>query len=79
MSKVIVDELLGSKLAACAKPVELCDQSGRLLGHFIPADQAETISRPDDRCPHSEAELQAMRNETGGRPLAEIWKSLGRT
>jgi hypothetical protein len=79
MSKVIVDELLGSKLAECATPVELCDQSGRLLGHFIPADQAETISRPADGCPHSEAELQMLRKQTGGRPLAEIWKSLGRT
>jgi hypothetical protein len=79
MSKVIVDEVLRSTLEMCAAPVELCDQSGRLLGHFVPVGLTGPISRPADGCPHSEAELQVLRNQTGSRPLAEIWKSLGLT
>jgi hypothetical protein len=31
----------------------------------------------DDGCPYSEMELEQARAEHGGRPLAEIWKSLG--
>jgi hypothetical protein len=79
MSRVIIDDALGSKLSTYAKTVELCDQSGRLLGHFVPISREETISRPEDGCPDSEEELQAMRKQPGGRPLAEIWKRLGRT
>ncbi len=79
MPKLIVDDALGSKLDACAAPVELCNQAGRLLGQFIPVRHMQTISRPSDGCPRTEDELVAMRNETGGRPLSEIWKSLGRS
>jgi hypothetical protein len=78
MSKVIIDDALGLKLGSCATTVELCDQTGRLLGHFIPVRQAETISLLGDRCPYTEAELRAARDEIGGRTLAEIWKTLGR-
>jgi hypothetical protein len=77
MSKVIIDDALGLKLGSCATTVELCDQTGRLLGHFIPVRQAEIIALPDDGCPYTEAELRAARGETGGRTLAEIRKSLG--
>jgi len=78
MPELIVDDTLGSKLDTCETPVELRDKAGRLLGHFYPVRHTKTISRPEDGCPHNEDELVAMRNETGGRPLAEIWKSLGR-
>jgi hypothetical protein len=78
MSKVIVDDVLGSKLGAYATTVELCDQSGRLLGHFVPVSREETISQPEDGCPYTEAELRAAIDERGGRTLAEIWKSLTR-
>jgi hypothetical protein len=78
MPKLIVDDALGSKLDTCATPVELCDKTGRLLGHFFPVPHTKAISLPADGCPHTEDELVAMRNESGGRPLVEIWKSLGR-
>ena len=47
--------------------------SGRPLGHFVPR-QGVTAS---DECPYSKEELQRMRAEQTGRPLSEIWKSLG--
>jgi hypothetical protein len=78
MSKVIIDDALGLKLGTCATPIELFDQSGRLLGHFVPVSHEESISRPEDSCPQTEAELRAAHSQTGGRTLAEIWKSLGR-
>jgi hypothetical protein len=36
MTKVILDETLRSKLHNLAEPLELCDESGRVLGHLYP-------------------------------------------
>jgi hypothetical protein len=30
-----------------------------------------------DECPYTPDQLEAMRGEQGGRPLSEVWKSLG--
>lgn len=37
MTRVIVDEILRSKLHNLTEPLELCDASGRVLGHLVPA------------------------------------------
>ncbi|MBI1902733.1 MAG: hypothetical protein HYS13_16660 [Planctomycetia bacterium] len=79
MTRLTIDDSLCAKLYGFAGPVELCDASGRIVGQFVPSPQSTAISRPEDGCPHTEEELQAARREKGGRPLAEIWKSLGRT
>lgn len=34
---------------------------------------------PEDNCPYSAEELARMRRQEVGRPLSEIWRSLGRT
>jgi hypothetical protein len=36
MTKVVVDEMLLSKLHNLTKPLELCDQTGRVLGRVFP-------------------------------------------
>ncbi|MCO6457903.1 MAG: hypothetical protein J5I93_21580 [Pirellulaceae bacterium] len=73
MNRITVGESLTHQLESLAGPVELVDESGRSLGHFVPR-QTEGTS---DNCPLTEDELRAMRAEQGGRPLSEIWKSLG--
>lgn len=77
MTKLVVDEPLRTKLVGLTVPVELCDPSGRTLGHFVPQN-VSGLPHPSDECPYSEEELLQMQQETGGRPLAEIWKDLGR-
>jgi hypothetical protein len=37
MTRVIVDDILRSKLRNLTEPLELCDSSGRALGRFVPA------------------------------------------
>jgi hypothetical protein len=79
MSKLILDENLRAKLDGLNKPVELCDERGQTVGHFLPAAlyrkfayaamAAESNYSPD--------ELQRMHQEVGGRPLADLWKELG--
>lgn len=38
MSKVTLDEVLRSKLNGLNETVEVCDESGRTVGHFLPED-----------------------------------------
>ena len=37
MTRITVDEALRGKLHNLSEPVELCDESGRVLGRFSPA------------------------------------------
>jgi len=73
INQIVVDSPLKAQLAGLVQPVEVVDETGRSLGHFVPT-QAMIVS---DDCPYSAEELAHMRSAEGGRPLAEIWKSLG--
>jgi hypothetical protein len=72
MSVVVVDEPLQHELELLTAPVELRDRQGRLLGRFSPVLSGRQVRRASDNCPYSDDELDAMRNETGGRTLTEI-------
>lgn len=78
MTRITVDESLRTKLDKFDVPVELCDEAGRTLGHFVPIKLSQRGHLELDQCPYSEEELANMHAESGGRALAEIWKSLGR-
>lgn len=79
MTKVIVDTTLRSKLNGLNDHVELCDESGQSLGHFLPRElYAQWLNAVADVLFPKE-ELKAEQADTSGRPLAEIWKKLGRT
>lgn len=81
MKKVTLDPNLRSQLNGLTEELEVCDDSGRTLGHFLPAELYQKLiyAAAEAACPYSEEELERMSQETGGRPLAEIWKELGRT
>ncbi len=73
MNRIMVDSALKVQLAGVSEPVELVDEGGHRLGHFVPT----VATLASDECPYSEEELERMKSERGGRPLAEIWTSLG--
>ena len=73
MNQITVGQSLTNQFADLTLPVEVVDEFGRLLGHFVPRAATAT----SDDCPYTAEELDAMRVEQGGRPLSEIWKSLG--
>ncbi|MCH7885493.1 MAG: hypothetical protein IIC01_09610 [Planctomycetes bacterium] len=75
MSKIIVTDPLLSELDGCFTPTELCDPSGRSLGHFLPSGAAAFQPRDSDQCPYSPEELARMQTEAGGRSLADILDS----
>ncbi len=78
MGKVVLDQTLRSKLNGLNEQLEVCDESGRTLGQFLPEDQYKKLlyKAVEAACPHSREELECRRHEKGGRTLAEILKSL---
>lgn len=74
MTKVIVDSATRDQLMHVQKPLELCDDAGRVLGHFIPAPDASQIGTGPQV---SEEELDRRERAGGGRQLAEILADLG--
>ena len=72
MNQIMIDNPLTRRLHGLVEPVELIDERGRRVGHFVPVVPVDA-----DECPYSSEELEALRAEAGGRPLTEIWNSLG--
>lgn len=79
MSKVIIDAYIRSKLQGMNGEVELCDENGQTLGHFVPMDFYKQLLSAWINAQVSDEELERASQEPGGRSLAEIWRSLGRT
>lgn len=78
MVRIVVGSDMGKQLAELDGPADLFDEVGRTLGRFTPA-RGIFQPPPEDHCPHTADELAAMRAETGGQSLEEIWKDLGVT
>jgi hypothetical protein len=77
MSEVVIDRALVARLAGLDSTTTIRDESGRVLGFFVPAAEAAALWPGTDECPYTHEELDRFRNEKGGRRLSEIWKSLG--
>ena len=75
MSKVILTDPLLSELNGSSTPIELCDATGRTVGHFLPTGAAAFEPRDSDQCPYTSEELARMQTEAGGRSLADILDS----
>ena len=81
MGKLTLDPALRTKLNGLSEPMEVCDEAGHTVGHFLPSALYEELfyAALAAESPHSKEELRRRHCEPGGRSLAEIWKSLGRT
>ena len=78
MGKITLDEALRSKLNGLTEELEVCDETGRQVGFFLPRAVYQEMLASWSRTWVSDEELACLSLQTGGRPLAEIWKSLGR-
>jgi hypothetical protein len=74
-----LDPELRARLNGLDEEVEIRDEAGITVGHYVPEGiyRKMLYAAVEAACPYSKDELERMRRETGGRPLAEIWKSLG--
>jgi hypothetical protein len=76
MTRVILDAILRSKLHDLAKPLELCDETGRILGWLVPVPDANGLEPREPQV--SEEELD--RREQAGEKrytTAEMLAHLG--
>jgi hypothetical protein len=78
MSRITVDNELRSKLNGLDQHIELCDESGQTMGHFLPEKAYREMIEAWVETVFTKEELRRMDQETGGRPLSETWKRLGR-
>jgi hypothetical protein len=76
MTKLTVDRELKAKLANFEDLIELCDESGRVVGFFHPV-AANGVSN-QARSPISDEEIEAARQQRTGRPLGDILGDLDR-
>ena len=80
MTRILADDQLRAKLNNLAEELEICDAEGNVLGVFVPAETPkemyENVQPPDYLTP---AEIERRFKQGGGKPLAQIWKELGRS
>lgn len=69
MTRIIVDEATRARLGNLAEAMQLCDESGRVLGYFTPASN---LREPQI----SQEEARRRLQQGGGRPLADILADL---
>lgn len=62
MTRVLLDDLLRSKLLDLRQPLELCDAKGNVLARVTPAAEAVERGAPEPQL--SEAELQRREQES---------------
>jgi hypothetical protein len=79
MNKVIVDDELRAKLNGLNADVEFCDPSGRRIGVFVTAEDYERMVYAWLHAQVSDDELVRASQESGGRPLKDIWRDLDRS
>lgn len=77
MSRITLDPELRSKLNGLSEPLELCDESGKRVGIYLPWEEYRRLLYRDIEIPFSPEEIEQRRNEQGGSSLAEVWKRMG--
>jgi hypothetical protein len=70
MTRVIVDEALRSKLHNLSEPLELCDDSGRVVAQLFPVPDPSEYDCEEP--PISEEELERRRNSMETYSTAEV-------
>jgi hypothetical protein len=77
MTQIQVDQTLRQKLAGMNEPLELCDDNGQVLGHYLPEAEYKKILYASIQIPFSDEEIARRRAQTGGCTLREIWDRVG--
>ena len=79
MDEVVLDAELRAKLNGLTHQVQIRDESGQRVGVFMPAADYRALMTAVADAMWTAEEEEELSKQTGGRPLADIWKDLGRT
>src|SRR5947209_4015138 len=75
MQRVVIDADLRARLRNLNEPLEFQDESGQVLGHYMPTFKPTNADELMKSCPVSEEELERRGQAIEGRTLSEIWKA----
>ena len=76
MTRITIDADTVAKLKDVRNMVELRDEAGRIVGHFLPGPPRDANGQII--VPFSEEELERRSQERGGRPLKDILSDLSK-
>jgi len=76
MHKIVIDPPTLAKLNNLDSRLEICDQSGRTLGYFVPSAEQEKLLYDWARQEFTDKEIDSARNESGGYRLDDILAEL---
>jgi hypothetical protein len=76
MTRITIDSAMWKKLLAIREVAALCDEAGRVVGHFHPGPPR--YAQGNAIIPFSDEELDEMSKQTGGRPLKDILDDLSK-
>ena len=76
MSRLTIDTATLAKLQGISEPVDLCDEQGHLVGHFVPYPGGLPSDALELDIP--EEELDRRASNFHGRPLADLVAEWGR-
>jgi hypothetical protein len=76
MTKVTIDPAIRAKLCNLVEPLELMDEDGHLLGFFSPTGVEARSLYENVEIPFSNEEVQRLKTQPPGRPLADILAEL---
>jgi hypothetical protein len=76
MGKIILDPELREKLNGLNERLEICDETGKPVGLYLPLEVYKKLLYTGVEIPLSEEEIERRRQEKGGIPLQELWKRM---
>jgi hypothetical protein len=77
MGTITLDPVLRAKLNGLNEQLEICDETGKPVGMYLPLEDYKKLLYRGVEIPLSEEEIEQRRKEPGGSSLQEIWKRLG--
>lgn len=76
MTYITVDQSLREKLKNLEERIEFRDENGRVLGYYAPANGHDHSLYKNVEIPFTEEEIEQLRKQPRGRPLADILPDL---
>jgi hypothetical protein len=76
MTRITIDPSTVEKLKDVHEMVELRDELGRVVGHFLPGPPRD--KNGNIIVPYSDEEIEELSKQNGGRPLKDILEDLSK-
>jgi len=77
MSAIVLDAELRAKLNGMHEKIDVCDEAGKIVGHFLPSEEYRLLLK-NVQVPFTEEEIRQFRQSGPGCTPEEFWKKLGR-